>query len=274
MITPHTLFHGAHLRADVFTGAPAAAAKAGNPRRLLVTFRQRVADPGQFSPPRPVQRFLRRGFTHLALQSRDNDWYINPETETFAACLRDFAADFGPRTAFGFSMGGYGALRFSHDLGLDQLIAVSPQVSIAPEVVPYDRRFRLEAAGFDTRLGDLTRHARPALQGVVLYDPFRRADRINAAMIARLFPRLALCRLGFGGHPATQVIRETVGFGAVQRLALTDRITRPQVLALHRKGRATSAAYWQARAEQCRANGHIAAAIEAEARHSALVDQT
>ncbi|MDZ4096393.1 MAG: alpha/beta hydrolase [Paracoccaceae bacterium] len=265
MTRPAPLFHGTYLKADVF----AAAAGAGF-GKLLVTFRQRVADPGRFSDLKPVQSFLRQGYSHLAIQSRDNDWYINPETEALAASLRDFSAKFGQSLAFGFSMGGYAALRFSRDLLLNRVIAVSPQVSIAPEIVPFDRRYRHEAAGFDAGLGNLARFGHEGLQGLVLFDPFRTLDRGNAAMIGAIFPGLSLCRLGFGGHPATQVIGETAGFGAVQKLVLQGRISRAQILALHRRNRAASPAYWAALAGRCRAGGHLAAADAAAARLAML----
>lgn len=234
---PETLFDGDLLRGSVFRPARPNGA-------MIVTFRHRVPNAGDFSPPKPRQRFVDAGWTHLHIQSRFNDWFINGDTVDFCVALADFAASFTHRAGIGFSMGGYGVLRFSGPLALDEVVAISPQMSIAPKVVPFDTRFRAESATFDPGLGDLATHARPDLKGVVIFDPFRILDRMNADMIGAALPRLSLCRYGFGGHPAMGVLRETVSFGPLMSLVLHRRLTRPAVLALHRVNRAASPFWW------------------------------
>ncbi len=239
------IFSGDHLRATVFVpDAPNG--------KLLVTFRQRIPDPGAFAAALPMQSALKQGTTHLFLQSRLNDWFINRETAALAAALFAFTAPFQTATAIGFSMGGYAALRFSAALRLTQVLLISPQFSIHPDVVPFDLRFRENAAGFDAASGDLRTHANPALQGALIYDPFRTPDRLNARLIAAAFPRIDLCHYAFGGHPATGVLRETVGFPALQRLAIAGKITRPQILALHRTNRSAAPSYWRNLAKHAR----------------------
>ncbi|MES2145599.1 MAG: alpha/beta hydrolase [Pseudomonadota bacterium] len=245
---PDTLFDGDLLRASVFRAGRSNGA-------LIVTFRHRVADAGDFYSPKPRQRFLDAGWTHLHIQSRCNDWFVNAETSDLCAVLADLAAGFTHRAGIGFSMGGYGVLRFSAALALDEVVAISPQVSIAPSVVPHDPRFRDDAAGFDPSLGDLAIHARRGLRGAVIFDPFRALDRMNADMIGALLPDLALCRYGFGGHPAMAVLRETVGFGPLMSLVLHRKLTPQAVLALHRDNRAASPSWWRHMARRAAATG-------------------
>ncbi|MCW8843583.1 MAG: alpha/beta hydrolase, partial [Rhodobacteraceae bacterium] len=209
------LFDGGSLRATLFNAdAP----------KLIVTFRQRITPDGAFSESRPVQRFVKKNYAHLHLQSRLNDWYINDETEDFEAQLREIAAPYRRVVGTGFSMGGYGVLRFSKALGIQHALLISPQYSIAPEVVPKDRRYRDSAEGFDVRLGDVARRAKRGMRGVILADPFRPLDIYNAGLIRSVFPKLALCRLGCGGHPATRVLGESGGFGRVQALLLSGLV--------------------------------------------------
>ncbi len=254
-----TLFEGHLLKASVFWPEIPSG-------RLLITFRHRIPDPGVYDAPKPSLRFLRAGWAHLQIQSRFNDWYVNADTTALCAALVPFAAGFDHRTGIGFSMGAYGALRLSGALSMSDMIAISPQVSIAPDVVPFDRRFRADAKGFDAALGDLAVHACKSLQGVVIFDPFRPLDRQNAEMIGDILPQLALCRFGFGGHPAMGVVRETVGFGALQTLALRQKLTRVAVLALHRDNRAVATSWWSALAKHAEKTGRAALARRARAK--------
>jgi S-formylglutathione hydrolase FrmB len=57
----------------------------------------------------------------------------------------------------GFSMGGYGAFRFARATNATYVTAISPQFSIHPDVVPFDKRYGADAAGFERDLSDLTR---------------------------------------------------------------------------------------------------------------------
>lgn len=256
---PEGVFDGLHLRANLF--------RPDSPNgRLLVTFRHRIPDPGHFGDPMPSRRFVQAGWSHLHLQSRQNDWYVNAETEAFCAELAPLAARFSHCVGIGFSMGGYAALRYSGALAMAEVVAVSPQVSIHPGVVPFDPRFRDDAPGFDRGLGDLSLHARKALRGVVILDPFRPLDLRHAAMISDILPGLSLCRYGFGGHPATGTLRETVTFGAIQSLVLQGDLSRAAVLAAHRTNRSGSPSWWRAVAARADRTGHAALAAEAARR--------
>lgn len=258
-VDPETLFEGAFLRASVFRPTVPNGS-------LVVTFRHRVPDAGDYHSPKPRQRFLNAGWTHLHLQSRFNDWYVNADTADLCATLALFATAFRHRAGIGFSMGGYGVLRFSGALGLDEVVSISPQVSIAPDIVPFDSRFRAEAAGFDPALGDLGTHANPGLKGVVIFDPFRVLDRLNAAMIGATLPEVSLCRYGFGGHPAMGVLRETISFGPLMSLVLHRKLTRPAVLALHRQNRAAAPSWWFALARHAELTGRRELAARARKR--------
>lgn len=229
------VFDGNRLRASLFA--------AGGEAGLYVTFRHRVEADGDFSPARPVRHALAAGFAHLHIQSRRNDWFVNPETADLEAALAALAPAYARKRALGLSMGGYGALRFAGVLGLERAVAVSPQVSIHPAEVPWDPRYHADAGGWKAALGDLARHPAPGLTGAVLVDPSRPLDLRHARLAAGLFPGLALCRLGFGGHPAAQVLNEAVGIGRLHALLLAGEDSRARLTALHRGARRQSDRY-------------------------------
>ncbi len=217
--------------------------------RLFVSFRQRTQEAGSFSQSAPVQSFVNAGYSHLHLQARLNDWYINSETEALEGELGRFSGQFSAVHSIGFSMGGYAALRFAKALNLSQLIAVSPQFSIAPEHVPFDRRYRKFASEFDPDLGGLMHRGHP-VQGVVLADPFRSADLVHAQMINLVFPGLGVARLAAAEHPATQVLREGGKFPILQRLLRNERVHASRICAMHRGSRRGSPVYWRHLAKQ------------------------
>lgn len=259
----HPVFDGGRLKATVF-----------RPRRkkLFVSFRQRVGAPGSFDEPGPVMGFVTRSFAHLHIQSRENDWFINDETAALEAALSRFVERYDEVAAMGFSMGGYGALRFARALRIDRLLAISPQVSIDPEVVPFDRRYREEADGWDGALGTLEGRG-TQMRGAVLVDPFKRMDVEHGRMICALFPRLTLVMLPCGGHPATRVIRQGGRFDWL-KTDLAEGLADPREIGrVHRDVRRRSESYWLHLAEIARYRGREGLAQRAEAEAEALTER-
>jgi hypothetical protein len=236
---------------------------------LYVTFRQWVEGPGQFDDRGRVQRALTAGLAHLHIQTRWNDWFLNPETPALEEALKATRDRFMTARALGFSMGGYAALRFSRALRLNQALLISPQVSLDPGLVPEEDRYP-EAAGFDALAGDLATHARKDLTGVVAFDPFHRLDHLHARRIMALLPGVVPAKLAFGGHPGTAALGQSGGFRALQRLSLSSRLRAAEVVQLHRAQRLGSMRYWRERAAHCLRGGRLLAASAALERAEAL----
>lgn len=232
------LFHGADLRVDLM---------AHGHGRLMVTFDWREPGREGFRDLALSQQFAKNGFDQVMIRSRVNDWFVNGDTGAVEAALAGAAARYDAVHMLGYSMGGYGALRFAAAARAVHLVAVSPQVTIAPAHVPWDGRYRAEAEayGFDADLGDLGPRAVPGLGGAVILDPFRRLDLRHGRAIAALFPGLAVVRLGFGGHPATRALRQA-GRGFVAQRAAMGTVPVRQVGRVHRQVRRKSPAYWEA----------------------------
>ena len=254
---PERIFDGAHLRATLLPGQR---------DQLVVTFDYRLAGKSDFTADTHSSTFARKGFAQLSIKSRANDWFVNPDTAALEAVLAPLAARYARVTLLGYSMGGYGALRFAKALGAASAVLISPQVSIAAALVPFDRRYRAEGRLFDADLGDLGPCAMPNLTGLVVIDPFVAADLRHAGMIRALFPALSLVRLGFGGHPAIRVLRGAGKAWTIHREAVSDTPTRRLICAEHRAGRAVSAGYWTRLAARAM---HRRPALAAHAHHMA-----
>jgi len=233
---------------------------------LYVTFRQWVPEPGGFDERGCVQRALTAGLAHLHIQTRWNDWFLNRETAALETALQAVRDRFLTARALGFSMGGYGALRLSRALRLNQVLLVSPQVSL---FLPGEDRYS-EAVAFDPVAGDLSTHARRDLTGVVAFDPFHRLDARHAREVMRLLPGIQPAPLVFGGHPGTAALGQAGGFRTLQRLSFSARLEASAVVALHRELRSTSQRYWTERADHLLCRNRPALAVAALDRAEAL----
>jgi len=228
------VFSGEHLRATMFNGEAS---------RLLITFSFREAGRKDFNPAQMSYSAQKRGFAQLCIATRRNDWFINNDTYALENTLKTLCPHYETVHMMGFSMGGYGAFRFARAARANYALAVSPQFSIHPDVMPFDKRFHHDATGFDKALGDLVTYAKPGLQGVIVADHFSPLDLVNAQMIQEVFPRVKLARLGFGGHPATALLRRAGQSGVVQKMALECPPQPEPIIATHREARLDDAEY-------------------------------
>ena len=232
---------GEHLRATMFQ--PEA-------ERLAITFNYRQKGRTDFVEPHRIQHVADRGFAQLSIISKRNDWFINPDTTALEDVLQTLSPLYKSVHMLGFSMGGYGAFRFAKAAGAQYATAISPQFSIHPDTVPFDRRYRRDAGGFDAIAGDLKRVAKPGLQGVIVIDPFRPLDLANAKLIHAVFPRIEIARLGFGGHPATGLLGRAKRAGIIQKTALNAPPRAAPIIDAHRAVRAADATYMRALADK------------------------
>ncbi|MBB3385980.1 MULTISPECIES: hypothetical protein [unclassified Rhizobium] len=78
------------------------------------------------------QTFSKLGVAALGITAKSNNWFPS-SVRALAELSRRFTDRFPIRMAYGFSMGGYGALKHSRAFGATHVLALSPQYSIDPE---------------------------------------------------------------------------------------------------------------------------------------------
>ncbi|GLK70347.1 alpha/beta hydrolase [Ancylobacter dichloromethanicus] len=153
-----------------------------------------------------AEKFLQdNGFPAYHFLANDNFWFQYPEMEQVLAAVR---ADIAPGThivAYSVSMGGYAAIRFAGLLGVSRILTFSPQYSIDPRIVPWEKRWdRL----FDRPRQILWEHlmAPRGVPIILFYDPHNR-DRHHV----RLFERVAdvvRVRVPYAGHASVTVLMQ------------------------------------------------------------------
>lgn len=131
-------------------------------------------------------RFLSRyGTSILGVKPAKADWYRGAGLHRFFRSdeFADFAKGFDRVILYGGSMGAFAALVFSQAVANAEVIALSPQSTLDPALVPWDQRFP-DAASLDWT-GDFADAA--ALRHVqklhIAFDPLDPCDRRHAARI-------------------------------------------------------------------------------------------
>ncbi|MGL4320038.1 MAG: hypothetical protein ACRCS3_04175 [Paracoccaceae bacterium] len=223
------VFDGAHLRAEL--AGP-------GPNGLFVTFDHWRKERMGFVETPPGKSALALGFASLRISTAANDWFLNADLDPLRKVLAEIVPAFPVVRAMGFSMGGYAALLLSQALHLDRVTLFAPQVAIRAEVVPFERRWRREAALVDPALDNLAGVIKPDLCGVAVFDPtYSRSERLHARAIQALAPGIIPAPMPFSGHPPTAVMMAARSFHLVQQATIAGTLTATDMLKLHRKGR-------------------------------------
>jgi tetratricopeptide (TPR) repeat protein len=164
--------------------------------------------------------------------ARSPNWYPTASVARAASAVR---AVLRPAAiGYGFSMGGYAALKHGARLGLTHALSVSPQLTIDPDEVPEDTRYHLryrpEVHGrMRPEAADLPRFA------VVAADPHDRLDVLHFANAPEGVHRIPL---PFMGHAAIWMLASSTLMAKVlDRLLAQDLAGLRQTL---RAARATS----------------------------------
>jgi tetratricopeptide (TPR) repeat protein len=168
--------------------------------------------------------------------------------------------------AYGYSMGGYGALKHGALLGVESAIAVAPQATIAPADVPWDSRFhRFHRPVAHARM----RIAAPDLApfSAVLADPHDATDWRHARLVAEAGP-VHLLRAPLSGHAAIWLLASTTTLEAMLAAALAQDAAGMR--AVLRARRAESPQWFRLMARAAFAHGHRPLAETLWARAEAL----
>ncbi|MXP65384.1 tetratricopeptide repeat protein [Roseomonas sp. M0104] len=123
----------------------------------------------------------RLGVNAIGFVARRENWYPTDSVAAAAPAVR--AALRGPAVAYGYSMGGYAALKHAARLGAGFAFAVCPQSSIAPADAPWDSRFHRyhrpeQHPGMPVRAGEAGQFS------LLLADPYMPEDRRHAERLA------------------------------------------------------------------------------------------
>jgi tetratricopeptide (TPR) repeat protein len=145
------------------------------------------------------------GIDAVHVLNRDNRWYQYPEMDEALAAAAKVARAYPRVFSYGSSMGGYAALRFARALGAETAIAISPQYSLDPRVVPFEERWQADLAAITFREVPVE----PAARQVIFYDPRMRLDDQHFRRFAALPTETVGVAVPYAGHPVGPILIET-----------------------------------------------------------------
>lgn len=138
--------------------------------------------------------------------SKKNHWFNSMDLEAAIAAANAFLSPWTNRVAIGASMGAHAAIRLSNRLDISVSVAVSPQFCIRDDLVPFEGRWRTEAASirqWDGRIGSFGKQSR----SYIAFDPNDIGDKKHAHMIARAVDA-RLIPMPDSGHSSARAIAD------------------------------------------------------------------
>ncbi len=128
----------------------------------------------------------RQGWSMLGVMAQGWTWYRDPWVwgQFDRLSSEGFFARFDRVVFYGASMGGYAACAFAPAHPGCDVIAISPQSTLDPALVPWESRYA-SARGYDFtgRYGDAADGIAAAGRAFVLFDPHARLDAAHAARL-------------------------------------------------------------------------------------------
>ena len=146
------------------------------------------------------------GIDAIHVIPRDNLWYQHPETVEAMARVREATRGYRRVVTYGSSMGAYAAVRLAGLVGADAVLALSPQFSIDPAIVPWEERYLICAEQFQD-VWEKTLPYPEIAEAYVGYDPMHGPDTRHVELLAERF-RFTRLRLPKAGHPVTGFLVE------------------------------------------------------------------
>lgn len=188
---------------------------------LLVTFNEigSTADGVHFWGDKVAARF---GVSALGIMSKRKNWFPRADMLTLADRVRPILDQHIVIVTYGFSMGGYGALKYAASLSATHALAFSPQWSIDPaEVAAVDdrfcRHFRPELHP-DMAIGaaDLAQNA------AIVVNPYERRDLFHAEQITAAWGGGAVVPCFNIGHDTVRAVSSAASFKTFLKAFLSD----------------------------------------------------
>lgn len=211
---------------------------------LVVTFSPRSLagySPGPGFAEVPLNK---QAVNNLVFIAKWNHWWQTAEMAEALAIARDFLAPLGLQrlSAYGSSMGGYGALMCAGELGCTHVLALGPQYSIDPAKVPFEKRWRREARLLRFERDDMDAALQSPARKFVVYDR-QSADGPQMALMRGR--NLHCVDIAGGGHAIAKYFKETGQLKPLLAAVIDGRLAEemPELVRAGKKARMQSPAY-------------------------------
>lgn len=124
-------------------------------------------------------------------------WYRSPELEKFMYFVGENTNEFAYKVSYGDSMGAFGASVFSNELKINMSLLLYPISTLNIELAPFVKKYEFARASYDWTRG-LYDGAISKCNGVIIYDPLCKSDRLHQKRYGANYERIRCTGLGHG----------------------------------------------------------------------------
>ncbi len=208
--------------------------------RLLVTFDNlsNVNDDSVLREPWAYKFASDGGYCHLGVMAHVSDWYRDGDLiRRFQGLVAQGFFEGYERVVFaGVSMGGYAALAFSSLVPGAHVVAVNPQTTLDPDLVPWETRYENgQRQDWTLPLADGAAATAGAGRVNVFYDPYFDLDQKHVDRLHGDNVRIFKC--WFSNHKTAVFLRKISALKPVMTHCIMDELTEPEFYKLYRERR-------------------------------------
>ena len=208
--------------------------------RLLVTFDNlsNVNDDSVMREPWAYKFASDGGYSHLGVMAHVSDWYRDGDLiRRFQGLVAQGFFEGYERVVFaGVSMGGYASLAFSSLVPGAHVVAINPQSTLDPDLVPWETRYENgQRQDWTLPLADGAALTVGAGRVNVFYDPFFELDQLHVDRFHGDNIRIFKC--WFSNHKTAVFLRKIGALKAVMTHCIMDELTAPEFYRLYRERR-------------------------------------
>ncbi|PHS19403.1 MAG: hypothetical protein COA78_00830 [Blastopirellula sp.] len=208
--------------------------------RLLVTFDNlsNVNDDAPDRGPWAYKIAREAGHSHLGVMAHVSDWYRNAALiERFQTLAAQGFFDGYERVVFaGVSMGAFAALKFSSLVPGAHVVAINPQSTLDPALVPWETRFESgQRQDWNLPLPDGAALTSGAARVSIFYDPYLDLDKKHIERFSGDNIRVFNC--WFSNHKTAVFLRKIGALKPIMTHAIMDELTEPEFYRLYRARR-------------------------------------
>lgn len=192
----HIVFEDDHIRAIYMPGTSA---------ELIFSFGDLItrAKGLNINAEKSLQKFE---FNVLGIMPKHKSWFPQGSMWNMLNAIQDLIAPFQQRIAYGGSMGGYAAIKYSNALNVQRAIAMVPQYSIDPNDV-FDARYNMfYQAELNRDMRIQPSDVSAEREYIIIYDPHYAEDRVHYEKIQAVLPQHHVLHLPFTNHDAIAVL--------------------------------------------------------------------
>lgn len=145
-------------------------------------------------------------FNVLGIMPKHKSWFPKSSMGNMLQAIAELIAPFQQRIAYGGSMGGYAAIKYSNLLNVQRVVAMVPQYSIDPEDVEDARYNMFYQPELNEGMRIEAEDVSPEREYILVYDPYCTEDRVHYLKLEAVLPQHHVLHLPFTGHDAIAVL--------------------------------------------------------------------